>query len=123
VPQLDGEEHELLRPHDWPGNVREHETVILRSVVNLSGSETIRARDVEPFLAARTRALFDRDLLESNALHDLKLRLEREYLTNLFYRTRGNGRKMMESLGVKRTQLYAWFQRLGIDVRELRKRL
>ena len=30
---------------------------------------------------------------------------------------------MMKEVGLKRTQLYEWFRRLGVDVRELRDRL
>jgi len=129
VATLSSDALELLSSHDWPGNVRELEATLLRALLQSSGPETLRGADLRPFLAEKTTTtpssprLFDRRLLETRDLGELKEELEREYLTDIFVKLRGNPRKLMTRLGVKRTQLYAWFRRLGIDVRDLRKKL
>ncbi len=124
VPVLTSGAVRLLETYPWPGNVREIESLLLRVVVCLSRDDVVTAGDIEPLLAppeeTRTkRAFFEKSLPDLN----LKVQMEREYLTELFLRVKGSPEKMMEDLGVKRSQLYAWFRKLGIDVRELRERL
>ena len=58
-----------------------------------------------------------------HVIPDLKVALERQYLTQVFIKCRGDGKLMMQRLGIKRTRLYTWFRKLGLDVRELRKQL
>ena len=111
----------LLGRHDWPGNVRELEAALLRALLNLSHPDAIGERELAPYLAPSSAPLFDATLLESRSLSDLRRELEREYLIRLFRRVGGEPRRLMETLKVKRTQLYAWFRRLGIDIRKLGK--
>jgi DNA-binding NtrC family response regulator/tetratricopeptide (TPR) repeat protein len=114
----------LLERHDWPGNVRELEAVLLRAVLARSPGEEIGARDIEPLLRPReARRLFDEEALEGRTLGDLRAELERTYLTRLFRTSGGDLEKMMAALGVKRSYLYTWMGKLGIDIRELRRRL
>jgi SAM-dependent methyltransferase len=115
VPVLKVEALALLEGQEWPGNVRELEGVLLRAVVGLSRAETIEAGDLEPYLAPRRERLFDPSLLQARSLPDLRRELEREYLVEAFLKARGDPRRLMERLGVKRTRLYTWLRRLGID--------
>ena len=114
---------DLLRRYDWPGNVRELETILFRLSVELPSHRTaIEASDVTAALAASgTRNWFDSRLFADHDIHELTDRLHREYLTDLFRRSGGNPQTMMEQLGLKRTQLYAWFKRVGLEVRDLRR--
>ncbi|MCZ6794807.1 MAG: sigma 54-interacting transcriptional regulator [Planctomycetota bacterium] len=113
----------LLESHSWPGNVREFETVLLRVLISMSRPETIGAPQLRAVLLPERRPLVDKQTLESRELEDLKLEVEREYLAHLFASVRGDPEKMMQKLGLKRTQLYARFRKLGLDVRELRREL
>ena len=111
-----------LEQHDWPGNVRELEGVLLRAAVAAAGNAPLGARDLEPFLlASRREPLFREEALEGRSLDELRRELERAYLTRLYRRVRGDLQKMMEVLGVKRSYLYTWLRKVGIDIRTLRK--
>ena len=114
-----------LERHSWPGNVRELETVLLRALLSTPKKERLTGADIEPHLdrSVVSHSVVAAEMLGSHSLVDLKESLEREYLTALFLRTRGDANAMMDDLGVKRSQLYAWFRKLGIDVRELRRQL
>jgi DNA-binding NtrC family response regulator/DNA-binding transcriptional ArsR family regulator len=123
VPTLTPEAAALLEAHSWPGNVRELETILIRSLFEISTGEAIGPRVLERLLPrARTRdavgmgaaSLIDRSLGE------LKLELERAYLTQLFRELGGDLRKVMARLGIRRSRLYLWLRRLGLDVRDLR---
>jgi DNA-binding NtrC family response regulator len=112
----------LLERHDWPGNVRELEGVLLRILVTGSGRE-VTARDLSPLLGEEEKPLFDEGLMTQHGLPELKLALERQYLTSVFQRCGGDVRRMMKLLQIKRTRLYTWYRKLGIDLPELRKKL
>ena len=102
--------------------MRELEGVLVRALVCLSRTDILTSGDIDPLLApAREGA--GPDVFPAGSLMELRSELERKYLTQLFFRVKGDPEKMMKDVGLKRTQLYAWFSRLGLDVRELRKRL
>jgi DNA-binding NtrC family response regulator/tetratricopeptide (TPR) repeat protein len=120
VPALETDALLLLQRHGWLGNVRELETVLLRALISASQADSLGARDLEPLLGAARRPAFPGDLLD-RGLEEWKADLEREYLSRLFRRERGDLRAIMAKLGVKRTKLYAWIRALGLDPRELRR--
>ena len=62
------------------------------------------------------------DLL-ARPLTERRKELERDYLARLFIELGGDMGRMMEDLGVRSTKLYDWMRDLGLDIRELRKRL
>ncbi len=130
APAISREGLRRLEGSGWPGNVRQLEGLLLRVMLSLSGTDPIREEDIEAAAGPREArasgghdALFDEEIVDRYELADLKIALERQYLTQLFMRCRGDGELMMRELGVKRTRLYTWFRKLGLDVRELRKRL
>jgi DNA-binding NtrC family response regulator len=123
APGLTAEARELLERQPWPGNARQLEGILLRAMLCRSGKGPLGVRELEPLLAGEEDPLFRDDLVERFDLPELKTALERHYLTRVFIRCRGDARRMMEQLGIKRTRLYTWLLRLGIDVRELRRRL
>jgi transcriptional regulator with PAS, ATPase and Fis domain len=123
TPELTEDALALVEGHSWPGNVRELEGVLFRAIVSRSGGNRIGAADLEPHLSRRAEPLFDDAVIDRHGLNDLKTALERQYLVRLFLRSSGDLERMTKSLGIKRTRLYVWMRRLGIDVRELRKRL
>jgi len=125
TPEIDAGAFRLLERHPWPGNVRELETLLLRALIGISRGGTLRAGDLEPLMEApgsRTTAPVRRDLLH-RGLDEIRDEIEREYLTQLFARTKGDPRAMMERLGVGKTKLYAWIRKLGLDLDALRRDL
>ena len=116
--------HRAPEGYRWPGNVRELETALLRVLLETSPDAQVGSREIEKQLRGEPETLVDRRHFEKSELGALKARLEKEYLTDLYFRCRGDPGAMMEALKVRRrSRLYAWFQELGIDVRELRRRL
>ena len=123
VATLSEEARDVLFAHDWPGNVRELEAVLLRALVQHSGSDALRAEDLEPFQRRTMSTWLPAENLLSRDLGEWRRDLDREYLTQLFFDAGGNVKRMTERLGVQKATLYDWFRRAGIDFRELRKRL
>ncbi|MBI4586924.1 MAG: sigma 54-interacting transcriptional regulator [Planctomycetes bacterium] len=114
---------EFLKGYDWPGNVRELEMLILRLLVTASGGAALGVEAVKPLLPSPQPApLFDEDRLAGKDLKELRRELERAYLLRLFKDTGGDLEKMMARLQVKRANLYHWLQRVGLSIKELRKR-
>jgi len=125
VSALEPEAVLLLEGRDWPGNVRELEALLLRAVLQLSFPARIPVQDLRALLPETSPAAPAApagDLLD-RSLADRRRNLEREYLASLFLSLRGDTREMMRRLGVRSTKLYAWLRDLGLEIRELRKRL
>ena len=53
---------------------------------------------------------------------ELRRELDRSFLLRLFRQTGGDIREMGRALGVRRSNLYTWLRKVGIDIRELRNR-
>jgi DNA-binding NtrC family response regulator len=120
---------QCLEDHAWPGNVRELEAVLLRLLFE-SPTVPIDAeavRRVLPALSPETRATglstLDPEAAGGKGLEELHRDLDRVYLTRLFRESGGNLGCMMETLGVKRSSLYRWFRRVGVDPAQLRREL
>jgi DNA-binding NtrC family response regulator len=60
------------------------------------------------------------ELMAGRTFQDWKREAERAYVARLFRDSKGDLGKMMSALGVKRTQLYVLFRKLGIDPRRMR---
>lgn len=123
VPEVSPEAIETLESYSWPGNVRELENALLRAVVGRPSGHRIRRADLEPSLTASGEPLFNERLIERHDLGELRAALERQYLTRLFLSTGGDLGRMLEKLHVKRTWLYVWLRRLGLDIKALRERV
>ncbi|HLU48932.1 MAG TPA: sigma 54-interacting transcriptional regulator [Planctomycetota bacterium] len=124
LPRVDGEAMEELSLHDWPGNVRELEAISSRLVLESSPGETITAAHVRGVISPReSPTLFSSGRIEDRSLADLKRELERAYLERLFRSTGGNIAAMLERLEIKRSNLYTWFAKLGLDIRAMREDL
>ncbi len=124
LPSVSEAAEDLLRRHGWPGNVRELETLAIRLIVDSRPGDLVGVDGVRRLLGPRTRAgLFGDDLLEGRTLDELRTELERAYLEKLFLDSGGDVRRVLEHLGIRRSNLYTRFRKLGIDVRELRQRM
>jgi DNA-binding NtrC family response regulator len=122
VPVLEDDAALLLERHDWPGNVRELEALLFRAMIVLSRPERISAADLEPLFRRETQpAAPARKGLLHRGIDEWRRDLERDYITELFLELRGDVPAVARRLGVRRTKLYDWCRRIGIDIRELRK--
>jgi DNA-binding NtrC family response regulator len=122
APSLTTECRIFLERQPWPGNVRQLEGVLLRALLTASPRGSLGANDLEPLLAAEENVLFDEAIVERHSLPELKLALERQYLRQVFLKCQGDPRRMMERLGLKRTRFYTWCRKLGLDLKDMRKR-
>ena len=121
-PRIQEEALGVFRADSWPGNVRELESMLVRFLVTSSPGNQLSAEDARLLLdSAGTRSKPSHSLLD-RPLAERRDELEREYLTQLFDELGGNVRAMARKLEIRHTTLYGWFQRLGLDVDQLRRR-
>jgi DNA-binding NtrC family response regulator len=122
VPELTPEALELLEEHGSPGNVRELEAVLFRSLLEVSGAERIGPEVIGRLLPEPAPVpLVPERLLEGRSLDEVRREVERAYVLRLHREAKGDLRAMMAALGVRRTQLYELLRKLGLDVRALRE--
>lgn len=123
-PAVSPETIACLSGYHWPGNVRELETLAVRLLVDTSPGRTVEPRTIERLLARKGEdPVFPDEILAGRNLKELRAELDKAYLLHLFRATEGDIQKMLKKLGIKRSNLYTWFRKLGIDVRELRRRM
>jgi len=122
VASLDPAALAQLCQHDWPGNVRELEMLLLQALVTLPQAERLTGDGIAKLLQQKSPPRAAVPLLERR-LEAWREDLERDYLTQLFRKREGDLKAMMRDLGVGSTKLYAWLRKLGLSVRQLRKRL
>ena len=119
---IDARVSERLERHGWPGNVREIESLAIRAAIASREAPEISLACVERLLGA-VPLVTDGARFEGRTLDELRLELERDYLSWLFRRTRGDLAAMREELGIGRSRLYGWLRRLDLDVAALRAEL
>jgi DNA-binding NtrC family response regulator len=98
---------DMLMSHEYPGNVRELENIIERSVT-LSSSEIIGAGDLPSFIAS--------DAPKNNlVLADVAAKAEKAHITNILKTTGGNKTRAAEVLGISRKTLWEKMNSYGIE--------
>ena len=111
---------DLFRTYPWPGNVRELESLIIRLIVTSTPGTALEPSRIRGFLTSRRPSLFPETLLEGRDLKELRRELDRAYLVKLFHSCDGDIPAMARTLDMKRSNLYTWMRKVGIDVRSLR---
>ncbi len=101
----------ILEAYDWPGNIRELENVILRSVV-LAKSGTIQADELPQELVDKT----DETALvgAGSTLAEAEMEFRRMYVLKAL-RATGSKSEAARSLGINRTHFYRILSQLGIE--------
>ncbi|MEX1311711.1 MAG: sigma-54 dependent transcriptional regulator [Candidatus Sulfomarinibacteraceae bacterium] len=102
----------LLSNHTWPGNVRQLEHVIQRTIIDSGGLDDHEA-------VARILASMDDDVSTTESLpragDEITLKeLERSHLEATLRRCSGNRTRAAKLLGIERKTLYRKAERLGI---------
>ena len=110
---------EILVNNDWPGNIRELENLIERSVV-LTKSKVITRESLPSFLLTTKK---DGTVL-SQATNELNLKehiqtFQREAIISALEKTKGIQKKAASILGVKPTTLNEMIKRLNINITNL----
>jgi transcriptional regulator with PAS, ATPase and Fis domain len=106
-----------LEAHDWPGNVRELRNVVERSLslgMLPADVETARSSDAETPAPAPGRDMIERPFKEAKAL--LVESFEREYLTHLLERHKGNISRAAQEAGIDRNYIHRLVKKYGIPV-------
>ncbi len=105
---------ELLSRHPWPGNVRQLEHVVQRTIIDSGGL-------TDPEAAAKVLESMDDDTAAADDIprigDEITLReLERLHIAAVLRRCEGNRSQAARILGIERKTLYRKADRLGIDL-------
>lgn len=116
---------QLLRQHNWPGNIRELRNAIERAIAMARG-DTIEARDLPPHVhEAPGLKLADRPasaLLSQAATHaDALGSAERAYIASLLEKNSGNVAQSARDAGLSRQGLHKLLKKHSLDANDFRK--
>jgi two-component system nitrogen regulation response regulator NtrX len=112
---------EWLRRHPWPGNVRELRNVLAR--LQVESPERVGRQEVERVFQDPDPSFFPGHLLRGDGLDELKDRLERDYIVHHFRQLLGSTQRLCRFLRLGRRQLFRRCERLGISLKEERRKL
>ena len=113
-----------LEAHDWPGNIRELENVIQRTLC-FTDPGTITANDLqigEPASHLQHQGLgtVNSEIKSYSQFQEKQLEEEREFLKAKIRESDGSISLAAERMGLLRTTLYNRLSRLGINVKNLK---
>ena len=119
--ELEREALELLRSHDWPGNVRQLRNLLEGAQVFAEGSSIARA-DLEEILAngpalraPEGPALpADEDPFRAETFEEFKQLSEALFIRRRLEENEGNVKRTAERLGMQRSHLYKKLDRYGL---------
>lgn len=104
----------VLEKYSWPGNIRQLENVILKSIVNMENDEEVLLCSHIPIeIAENTNDLCEPSL---NDYEKAKRNFKKEYFKNLLNKTNNNLTKTAELAGISRTGLDKALKELGLKV-------
>ncbi len=107
-----------LVAYDWPGNVREMRTVLLRSLLWADGEE-VTADDIRRALELASDHPMHESTVELNGSFDIQHHLDdiaRNFVAKALHETQGNKTQAADLLGLGSYQtLSNWMKRLGVD--------
>jgi DNA-binding NtrC family response regulator len=112
----------ILRNHDWPGNIRELKNLVQRLLILGAGDE-ISPQEVESAMGAAqvaTGAATIPGLSFDQPLRDARDAFERAYLEYQLEKHGGNVSQMAEEAGMERTHLYRKLRDRGIEIKDRR---
>ena len=127
---------ELLNSYDWPGNIREFQSVVRRAVLHTTGkvvipdflpkfgsnkapvAETIEPPKIDATLKSEIESLVQQKLEvgESDVYDTVIHHVERQLITQVLEFTQGNQVEASNILGITRTTLRTKIKKLGIQI-------
>lgn len=124
VPELSPAVIDMFVTYDWPGNIRELENVVGRSIINLNSNEAMILPKHIPSLIRTTKPQWPNDdnmLREPEAeappdqtLSKLLDSTEKDILQKTLQRTKGNKTKAAKQLGIAVRSLYYKLEKHGL---------
>ena len=112
----------LLRHHNWPGNIRELKNLAQRVLI-LGDGDDISLAEVEAAMGAARIARGDAGVPGvpfDQPLRDARDAFEKAYLEYQFEKHGGNVSQMAEEAGMERTHLYRKLRDRGIEIKDRR---
>ena len=112
----------ILRHHNWPGNIRELKNLVQRLLILGSGGE-ISPQEVETAMGAAQAASGSAGLPGvsfDQPLRDARDAFEKAYLEYQLEKHAGNVSQMAEEAGMERTHLYRKLRDRGIEIKDRR---
>ena len=116
--ELTKEAIEMLRQHDWPGNIRELRNLIERLLIMVPRS-VIEGADVELFLQVRsggTNQAFTSGK-DFSSLREARNAFERELIANKLRENNWNVSKTADDLKIERSHLHRKIKLLNVELR------
>jgi len=114
---------ERMMRYDWPGNIRELQNLIQRSVVMCNGTE-IQLEDLPERVRAVAKTNDSEPAPEPEETDDTTLEdFSRRLLVNALTKHDGNASAAMRELNIGRTRFYRMLKRFGLEgkIDELRQ--
>jgi len=112
----------VLRNHEWPGNIRELKNLVQRVLILGNGDE-VSAQEVESALGA-VQATSPGSSIPGvsfdQPLRDAREAFEKAYLEYQLEKHGGNVSQMAEEAGMERTHLYRKLRDRGIEIKDRR---
>jgi DNA-binding NtrC family response regulator len=107
-----------LRHYDWPGNIRELESLV-RRLLMLGQDADVELDELEAALSVATPVFSDTVLSQFDLpLRQAREQFERTYLEYHLQQVGGSVGKVAKLIGMERTNLYRKLRALGIDARK-----
>jgi DNA-binding NtrC family response regulator len=118
---IDGIERQSMRrleEYAWPGNIRELQNVIERSVIMSDGGELVVPESALPEAAENGQRFTERELFVG---HPTLEEVKKRYINHLLTVTRGNMVRTAAMLDVDRRSLYRMVERYELGSPEARR--
>jgi two-component system NtrC family response regulator len=107
---------EIIRKHDWPGNIRELENRIQRSVI-IAGGKWVTPEDLDIGLDSRNHSA---SALSMN-LTGAREEAEKRMLVEAFEQARGNISHVARMIGTSRPTVHALIKKHGLSPKEFKE--
>ena len=104
----------ILRQHNWPGNLKELKNLIQRCLI--LGSDDVSDEEIREAISRSQASQNEGEVVDTDlTLKQAKDRFEGRYLSQLLRETSGNVTETAKRSGMDRTNLYRKLKNLGID--------
>lgn len=115
---------EKLRNHDWPGNIRELENVIQRTLCftnpGIITADDLQIEEMASHPQYQGQGIATTGIKSYEAFQQMQQEQEIVFLKSKIHECDGSVSVAAEKLGMLRTTLYNRLSRLGVDVKKLR---
>lgn len=119
VQAISDEALDMLRQHNWPGNIRELRNAMERAIA-LARGDVIQAHDLPPQVRKSSPQQQTSTIPDGTTHATLVGDAERQYIATLLERNRGNVAQSAREAGLSRQGLHKLLKKHGLDANEYR---